>query len=52
MGRGKSLNHKRKSHPGDFPKESERRREKHNSNEKEYLVTNEAFKNRITEDEQ
>ncbi|UCZ51528.1 hypothetical protein LGQ02_11660 [Bacillus shivajii] len=50
MGRGKSLNHKKKSHPGDFPKGSERQKSKHNSHEKEYLVTDEAFKNRVRDE--
>ncbi len=50
MGRGKSLNHKRKSHPGEFPKGSGEREAKNNSNEVSYLATEEAFKNRLPEE--
>ena len=51
MARGKSLNHKRKSHPGEFPKTAEMKSSKNVSHEEGYTVTDEAFKNRIPEEE-
>ncbi|MDQ0254796.1 hypothetical protein J2S74_002175 [Evansella vedderi] len=53
MARGKSFNHKRKSHPGDFPKGSERveSKKEERSEIEEYLGTHEAFKNRVADDE-
>jgi len=50
MGRGKSLNHKKKSHPGEFPKGSEMKAPKNNIKEEGYIVTAEAFKNRVEEE--
>ncbi|GAE26779.1 hypothetical protein JCM9140_2875 [Halalkalibacter wakoensis JCM 9140] len=50
MATGKSFNHKRKGHPGAFPKGSEERQPKHNIEEEGYLVEKEAFKNRVTEE--
>ncbi len=47
---GKSFNHKRKSHPGAFPKGSEKKKSKNNIEEEGYLVTKEAFRNRVTEE--
>ena len=48
MARGKSFNHKRKSHPGNFPLHAETggNKEQH-TNREEYIVTKEAFKNRL-----
>ncbi|WP_332694311.1 hypothetical protein [Halalkalibacter lacteus] len=50
MATGKSFNHKRKSHPGAFPKGSEKKKSKNNIEEEGYLVTKEAFRNRVTEE--
>ncbi|WP_179295437.1 hypothetical protein [Bacillus sp. FJAT-45350] len=50
MGRGKSLNHKKKSHPGDLPKGAEMRKAKPDSGEEAYLSEAEAFKNRVPEE--
>ncbi|WP_209124888.1 hypothetical protein [Alkalihalobacillus sp. BA299] len=51
MARGKSLNHKKKSHPGEFPKNSEMKKSKvESSGDDGYLVTKEAFKNRFPEE--
>ncbi|MFC4320030.1 hypothetical protein [Litchfieldia salsa] len=49
MGRGKSFDHKKKDHPGKFPKSSEMKEPKNVEHEEEFLVTKEAFKNRIEE---
>ncbi len=48
MGRGNSFNHKKKSHPGEFPRHAETggNHEIHET-EEEYVVTKEAFKNRV-----
>ncbi|NHM31505.1 hypothetical protein [Neobacillus terrae] len=51
MSRGVSFNHKKKHHPGDFP--SDVLTEKHTKeavHDEEFIVTQEAFKNRV-EDE-
>lgn len=48
MGRGKSFNHKKKSHPGNLP--DNRITEKHTKEaigDEEFLVVREAFKNRV-----
>ena len=47
MARGKGFNHKRKSHPGNFPHHAETggNHEQH-TNHEQYIVTKEAFKNR------
>ncbi|MCD8511390.1 MAG: hypothetical protein LRY73_17020 [Bacillus sp. (in: Bacteria)] len=50
MATGKSFNHKRKSHPGNFPKGSERKEAKDRKEEEGYISTHEAFKNRVTEE--
>ncbi|WP_202595338.1 hypothetical protein [Halalkalibacter okhensis] len=50
MATGKSFNHKKKGHPGAFPKGSEMKKSKNNIEEDEYLVTKEAFRNRVTEE--
>ena len=48
MARGKGFNHKRKSHPGNFPLHAETggNQEQH-TNHEQYIVTKEAFKNRV-----
>lgn len=48
MGRGKSFEHKKKSHPGNLPQN--RITEKHSKErigDEELLVVREAFKNRV-----
>lgn len=52
MGRGEHFNHKNKHHPGDFKQNAIV--EKHTTEaqeDEEFLVTQEAFKNRFEEDE-
>ncbi|GAA0342047.1 hypothetical protein GCM10008967_35560 [Bacillus carboniphilus] len=52
MARGKSFDHKKKGHPGPFPQGSQV--EKHNTEaqeDEELLVVQEAFKNRVEEEE-
>ncbi|MDG5789710.1 hypothetical protein QA612_19825 [Evansella sp. AB-P1] len=52
MARGKSLNHKKKSHPGEFPEGAEMKKTKVDKPEtQEYLGTHEAFKNRVKDEE-
>lgn len=53
MGRGKEFNHKKKSHPGDLPAgASQTKRPATEAQEdEEFLVVQEAFKNRVEEDE-
>ncbi|WP_430133747.1 hypothetical protein [Neobacillus pocheonensis] len=51
LARGEHFNHKRKHHPGEFPQNS--LAEKHGKEaigDEEFIVTQEAFKNRIEED--
>lgn len=50
MGRGKSFNHKKKGHPGEFPKGSEEVEAKKHTKDREFLVTHEAYKNRVSEE--
>lgn len=52
MGRGKGFKHKKKNHPGDFPKDTlTERHSKDAIGDEEFIVVQEAFKNRIeTED--
>lgn len=52
MGRGKSFEHKRKGHPGEFPKGTQTERHSKDAiGDEEFLVVREAFKNRVeTED--
>ena len=52
MARGKDFNHKKKGHPGMFPKHNTTpKKSKDALNDEEYLVVQEAFKNRVqTED--
>ena len=52
MARGEHFNHKKKNHPGEFPKNS--LTEKHSEEapgDEELIVTQEAFKNRLEEEE-
>ncbi|WP_169891252.1 hypothetical protein [Litchfieldia alkalitelluris] len=49
MARGKSFDHKKKGHPGPLPEAAEMKEPKNVTHEEEYLVTKEAFKNRIEE---
>jgi hypothetical protein len=53
MGRGKDFNHKNKSHPGNFPAGAEKakRPTTEAQEDEEFLVVQEAFKNRVEEDE-
>ncbi|WP_164525629.1 hypothetical protein [Siminovitchia acidinfaciens] len=54
MGRGKGFNHKEKGHPGNFPEGSKQVQRKDHSRQTEQIediVTHEAFKNRVKEDE-
>lgn len=48
IGRGKSFQHKKKGHPGNFPKNTEvERKSKDAIGDEEFLVVREAFKNRV-----
>lgn len=52
MARGEHFNHKNKNHPGEFPKNSVV--EAHSEGapgDEEFLVTREAFKNRVETEE-
>lgn len=50
MARGKEFNHKRKGHPGEFPKGTEVERKSRDAiGDEEFIVVQEAFKNRIEE---
>lgn len=52
MGRGKGFDHKKKGHPGDFPKGTLVERHTTEAQEdEELLVVQEAFKNRIEDEE-
>lgn len=53
MSRGKSFNHKKKGHPGDFPQNSIAEEKEHSRQfeQVEDIVTHEAYKNRPKEDE-
>ncbi|WP_165786670.1 hypothetical protein [Heyndrickxia camelliae] len=51
MARGKSLNHKQKNHPGNFPQNSiTEKHRKERIEDEEFIVVQEAFKNRVEED--
>jgi hypothetical protein len=51
MARGKSFNHKLKSHPGEFPQNSiTEKHQKERIEDEEFIVTQEAFKNRVEEE--
>ncbi|WP_197277459.1 hypothetical protein [Bacillus sp. FJAT-27245] len=48
MGRGKEFDHKKKGHPGEFPKDSlTEKHVKEAIGDEEFLVVREAFKNRV-----
>lgn len=52
LARGEHFNHKKKHHPGPLPKDS--RKHTHTEDapgDEEFIVTQEAFKNRIEEEE-
>jgi len=53
MSRGKEFNHKKKGHPGDLPEEAftAKRPETEAQEDEEFLVVQEAFKNRIEKEE-
>lgn len=53
MGRGKEFNHKKKGHPGEMPAGAEqvKRHGTEAQEDEEFLVVQEAFKNRVEEDE-
>lgn len=53
MGRGKSFDHKRKGHPGNFPEGTlvEGKDKKLTPDDDELIFVKEAFKNRIDEEE-
>lgn len=47
MARGKAFEHKKKGHPGSFPKDSlTEKKSKEAPGDEELIVTQEAFKNR------
>ncbi|MBS4207037.1 hypothetical protein [Bacillus sp. FJAT-50079] len=54
MSRGKGFDHKKKGHPGNFPNNStpaERKDHSRQYEQVEDIVTHEAFKNRVKNDE-
>ncbi|MED4202447.1 hypothetical protein [Neobacillus mesonae] len=53
MARGEHFNHKNKNHPGNFPKHGRPaiKTSKEEFGDEEFLVTREAFKNRVEEEE-
>ncbi|QCJ41488.1 hypothetical protein FAY30_06015 [Bacillus sp. S3] len=52
MARGEHFEHKKKNHPGNFPNNTlTEKKGKEAIGDEEFLVTREAFKNRIEEDE-
>lgn len=53
MARGKSFESKKKGHPGNFPQNSapEGKHSEDPAGDEELIVTQEAFKNRVDEDE-
>ena len=51
MARGKTFNHKQKSHPGNFPNNSiAEKHQKERIEDEEFIVTQEAYKNRVEEE--
>ncbi|MEH7110478.1 MULTISPECIES: hypothetical protein [Bacillaceae] len=53
MGRGEHFGHKNKNHPGEFPQNSMvEKHVKEAIGDEELIVTQEAFKNRLAEDEE
>ncbi|MFJ7725004.1 hypothetical protein ACIQXV_02465 [Neobacillus sp. NPDC097160] len=52
LARGEHFEHKKKNHPGNFPEDSlTEKHVKEAIGDEEFLVTREAFKNRVEEDE-
>jgi hypothetical protein len=52
LARGEHFNHKKKNHPGNFPENSlAEKHTKERIEDEELIVTQEAFKNRIAEEE-
>ncbi|MGG0718104.1 hypothetical protein ABE096_11020 [Robertmurraya massiliosenegalensis] len=52
MARGKELNHKRKGHPGKFPEDTlVERKSKDAIGDEEFIVVQEAFKNRLEQED-
>ncbi|ETI70638.1 MULTISPECIES: hypothetical protein [Neobacillus] len=52
MSRGEHFEHKKKNHPGNFPKDSlTEKHVKEAIGDEEFLVTREAFKNRVEEED-
>ncbi|MED3561824.1 MULTISPECIES: hypothetical protein [Bacillus] len=52
LARGEHFNHKKKNHPGDFPKNSlTAKHTREVIEDEELIVTQEAFKNRVEEEE-
>jgi len=51
MARGNAFHHKKKSHPGNFPQNSiAEKHQKERIEDEEFIVTQEAFKNRVEEE--
>lgn len=51
LARGEHFDHKKKNHPGDFPKNSvTEKHTKERIEDEELIVTQEAFKNRVEEE--
>ncbi|MCM2607120.1 hypothetical protein [Rossellomorea marisflavi] len=52
MSRGKAYESKKKGHPGNFPNGGEEKPHSEKpAGDEEYIVTQEAFKNRVDQDE-
>jgi hypothetical protein len=52
LGRGRSFDHKKKNHPGKFPKNSEVKTHSEDPpGDEEFIVVREAFKNRVETEE-
>jgi hypothetical protein len=52
MGRGKGFQHKKKDHPGEFPEDTlVERHSKDAIGDEEFIVVQEAFKNRVEEED-
>lgn len=52
LARGKEYNHKRKGHPGKFPEDTlVERKSKDAIGDEEFIVVQEAFKNRVEQED-
>lgn len=52
MGRGKHFDHKKKGHPGNFPKNSLTEKKSPEAiGDEEFLTVREAFKNRVEQED-